>query len=140
MILRLAFRSLGSRPVRTAVLAIGFGLGVAVMAALMGIAGVILDQARSPELEGGGDVVIDGAAGRVPQPRLLLSAVLARPPLAARVAAAAPTERGTLYLVNADGGTTPIRARGGIPSLERALRDPETSGTAAWADTPADRA
>ena len=35
MIVRLALRSLLSRPVRSAVLAGGFGLGVAVMAALL---------------------------------------------------------------------------------------------------------
>src|SRR5262249_40528811 len=32
-----------------------------------------------------------------------------------------------------------VRARGGIPSLERALGDPETRAIAAWTDTPADR-
>src|SRR6185312_11412294 len=58
MMLILAVRSLLSRPVRSAVLAGGFGLGVAVMAALLGIGGVILDQARAPALVGGGDVVI----------------------------------------------------------------------------------
>ena len=34
----------------------------------------------------------------------------------------------------------PIRARGGIPSLERALGDSETRDIAAWTDTPAERA
>ena len=48
-------------------------------------------------------------------------------------------ERATLYLID-DRGATPVRARGGIPSLERALRDPETSGVDGWTDTPADRA
>jgi hypothetical protein len=59
MIVTLALRSLRSRPVRSAVLAGGFGLGVSVMAALLGIGGVILEQARAPQLLGGGDVVID---------------------------------------------------------------------------------
>ena len=57
MIVTLALRSLLSRPVRSAVLAGGFGLGVSVMAALLGIGGVILEQARAPQLLGGGDVV-----------------------------------------------------------------------------------
>ncbi len=48
MIVTLALRSLLSRPVRSAVLAGGFGLGVSVMAALLGIGGVILEQARAP--------------------------------------------------------------------------------------------
>ena len=34
----------------------------------------------------------------------------------------------------------PVRAEGGIPSLERALGNPETAGVAAWLDTPADAA
>ena len=34
----------------------------------------------------------------------------------------------------------PVRAEGGIPSLERALGNPETAGLASWLDTPADAA
>ena len=34
----------------------------------------------------------------------------------------------------------PVRARGGVPSLERALDDAETAAVAAWIDTPADAA
>ena len=58
MILRLALRSLLTHPIRTLVLACGFGLGVGVMAMLLGVGEVILDQARSPAVSGGGDVVI----------------------------------------------------------------------------------
>ena len=65
MIVRLALRSLTAHPVRTAVLAGGFGLGVAVMAILLGVGEVILEQAQSPALVGGGDVVVSSAAGRV---------------------------------------------------------------------------
>src|SRR5262245_63864564 len=116
----LALRSLASRPVRTAVLAGGFGLGVAVMAALLGVAAVILQQARTPELVGGGDVIVDGATGRVSNPKFALSALLEGGSLASRVAAATPIERTTLYLIDDRGRATLIRARGGIPSLERA--------------------
>jgi hypothetical protein len=137
MIVLLALRSLRLRPLRSAVLAGGFGLGVAVMAVLLGVAAVILEQARAPELVGGGDVVVDGATGRLPNARFVLSGVLREGPLAARVRAAAPTERTTLYLIDHD-GATPIRARGGIPSLERALGDPETTQVSSWVDTPAD--
>ena len=63
MILRLALRSLATRPIRTAVLACGFGFGIAVMAALLGVGDVILEQAHSPALEGGGDVVVTGRGG-----------------------------------------------------------------------------
>ena len=69
MIGRLALRSLTAHPVRSAVLAAGFGVGVAVMAILLGVAEIVLDQAQSPALVGGGDVLIRltpagaGAAG-----------------------------------------------------------------------------
>jgi hypothetical protein len=139
MILVLAWRSLRLRPLRSAVLAGGFGLGVAVMAVLLGVAAVILEQARAPELVGGGDVIVDGASGRLSNAEFVLSAVLREGPLASRVAAAAPTESASLYLID-DQGATPVRARGGIPSLERALGDPETSPFSSWLDTPADAA
>ncbi|MPY91116.1 MAG: hypothetical protein GEU99_24775 [Luteitalea sp.] len=137
MILTVALRSLLTRPVRSAVLAGGFGLGVSVMATLLGIGAVILEQARAPALVGGGDVVIAGASGRVPSARFIMSSVLETPPLSGRAVVASPMARGTLYLVRG-GGRVPIRARGGIPSLERALGDPETSGVRSWVDTDAD--
>ena len=120
-------------------LAGGFGLGVAVMAALLGIGDVILDQARAPELVGGGDVLVGGASGRITSAKFVLSGVLGTGPLAARAVAAAPTAHGNVYLLD-QRGATPIRIRGGIPSLERALNDPETSSAPAWVDTDADRA
>ena len=139
MIVTLAVRSLLAHPVRSAVLAGGFGLGVGVMAALLGIGGVILEQARAPELAGGGDIVVGGPNGKLTSARFVLSSVLGAGPLAPKVAVAVPSSRARLYLVE-PGGVTPIRVRGGIPSLERALGDSETSGVAGWADTPGDRA
>ena len=138
MILTLALRSLLSRPVRSAVLAGGFGLGVAVMAALLGIGGVILDQARAPALVGGGDVVIGSRTGRVGSARFVLADVLSGGSLGNRVKVASPTSRASLYLVD-DRGSAPLVARGGIPSLEKALGDPETRSVSTWIDTPADR-
>jgi hypothetical protein len=138
VIVTLAVRSLVSRPIRSAVLAGGFGLGVAVMAALLGIGGVILDQARAPQLVGGGDVVVGGATGRLSSARFLLSSVLGTDPLAARVAVAAPSSRATLYLLD-DRGATPIAVRGGVPSLDRALGDTEIAPLEDWTDTDADR-
>ena len=138
VIARLALRSLLMHPVRTAVLAGGFGLGIAVMANLLGVADVVLEQSESPALAGGGDVLVTGAVGRLTSGRYLIWGGLGAPAFAPRVQTAAPTARGSLYLVE-DGVTTLVRARGGIPSLERALGDPETSGIAAWQDTDADR-
>jgi len=139
VILTLALRSLLSHPIRSAVLAGGFGLGVAVMAALLGIGGVILEQARAPELEGGGDVVIGGASGRVPNARFILRHVLGSGPLAGRVAAAAPSARASLYLLDGRGAVA-IPARGSIPSFDRKMADPEVAGIEVWRDTPADAA
>ena len=139
MILRLALRSLVTHPIRSGILAAGFGLGVSVMASLLGIGQVILEQARSPALVGGGDVLVTGATGTVGSARFVLSSALGTGPLAGRVRAASPTSRARLYLVRED-GVVPIGARGGIPSLERALDDPETGTVGAWVDTEADRA
>lgn len=135
---RLALRTLAGRPVRAAVLACGFGAGVAVMAALLGVGEVILEQARSPDLGRGGDVLVQGPGGRVDSARWVLRYALGGPPLAGMVAAASPAESASVYLVR-DGGIDPVIARGGIPGLERAVGDPETSGVAAWVDLPGDR-
>jgi hypothetical protein len=139
VIIRLALRSLLLHPIRTAVLAGGFGLGIAVMANLLGVADVVLEQSESPALAGGGDVLITGATGRLTSGRYLLWGGLGAPAFASRVQAAAPTARGNLFLIQDGGAATQVRARGGIPSLERALGDPETSSVAAWQDTDADR-
>jgi hypothetical protein len=137
VILTLALRSLFAHPVRSAVLAAGFGLGVAVMAILLGVGRVVLEQARAPELAGGGDVLVSGHGGAVTAARVLLAGALATPPLDERTRAASPWSRTTLYIVD-DAGALPVRARGGIPSLEQALADPEIEGQP-WVDTPADK-
>jgi hypothetical protein len=139
VILRLAIRSLLSHPIRSAVLAGGFGLGVSVMVMLLGVGEVVLLQARAPALAGGGDVVVLGGTGQVGSARYVLSSVLGTPPLARSVVAASASVRAPLYLVR-ESGVVAIRARGGIPSRERALGDPETSGIAAWTDAPGDAA
>jgi len=138
VILTLALRSLAARPIRSAVLAGGFGLGVAVMVALLGIGSVILDQARAPALVGGGDVIIGGATGRVANARFVAASVLGSGALASRVRAASPSIRNTLYLVGG-GEPVPVHATGGIPDRERALHDPEIAQVPSWIDTSADR-
>ena len=74
MISRLAFRSLTAHPVRSGVPVVAFGAGVAVMAILLGVAQIVLQQAQSPDLVGGGDVVI--RVGRQIPAALLLSGTL----------------------------------------------------------------
>jgi hypothetical protein len=139
MILRLAFRSLAVRPIRTVVLACGFGLGIGVMAALLGVGDVILEQARSPQLEGGGDMVVSGVFGEIDNGRFVLSAVRGLRQNSDRpwTVAASPSRRTSLYLMGPE-GATPIVARGGVPSLERAVGDREAAGVATWVDSPRD--
>jgi len=139
VIVRLALRSLLMHPIRTMVLACGFGLGVAVMANLLGVAEVVLEQSQSPALVGGGDVVVTGTAGRLSSGRYLVWGGLGAPAFAGRIAVASPTRRGSVFLVQ-DGVVTRLRARGGIPSLERALDDPETADVPEWVDAPGDEA
>ena len=134
MIVTMAWKSLVAHPIRTVVLGVGFGLGVSVMATLLGVGEVVLDQARSPKLAGGGDLLVTSLAGPVSSARFVLSRVTGD----RGVRAASPRRRAGLFLVSQDGAVTPIVAHGGIPSLERSLGDPETSTIAAWADTPRD--
>ena len=137
MIGRLALRSLTAHPVRSLVLAFGFGAGVAVMAILLAVAEVVLEQAQSPALVGGGDVLI--RLNRQVPAQVLLSGTLQADALRPRVRAASPFS--TTYVFLADGGApTRVALRAGIPSLERTLGDDETSRVAAWRDTAADAA
>src|SRR2546430_15339615 len=116
MVLKLAIRSLAVRPIRTAVLACGFGLGIAVMAALLGVGDVILEQARSPELQGGGDMVVAGVFGSIDNGRFVLSALRGLRQDSGRpwIVAASPSRRATLYLIAPEGATA-VAARGGAP-------------------------
>jgi len=139
MILRLAFRSLATRPVRTAVLACGFGFGIAVMAALLGVGAVILEQAHSPALAGGGDLVILGRFGAVESARFVMTSVLGAPDLARRAVAVSPSKNATLFLMTG-GAPIEVDATGVVPSLERAIGSRETAHLPGWVDTPADRA
>jgi hypothetical protein len=119
-------------------MACGFGFGIGVMAGLLGIGEVIVEQARSPALEGGGDVVVSGMSGEVKSARFVMTSVLGAPPLGTEIRAVSPGTDVRLYLVDGD-DIVPVDAKGGIPSLERKLGDPETSSIEAWTDAPGDR-
>jgi hypothetical protein len=135
MIGKLAFRSLAAHPARSAVLAAGFGIGVAVMAVLLGVAEIVLEQAQAPALVGGGDVLIR-LSPEVPA-RVLMSGTLQSDALRGRIRAANPSHTSPLFLLH-EGRSTPIAARGGIPSRERMLADEETAAIAEWRDLPED--
>ena len=138
MLLKLAFRSLAARPVRSAVLAIGFGLGVGVMAVLLGVGDVILDQARAPALVGGGDVRIGSAAGRIANGPFVLYQLRPNGPFGTAVRASAPSIRDTVYLRH-DGRSIPVAIHGSIPSSDRALGSSELASIPAWVDSTGDR-
>ncbi|MQA31674.1 MAG: hypothetical protein GEU82_17870 [Luteitalea sp.] len=133
----MAWKSLVAHPVRTAVLGVGFGLGVSVMATLLGVGQVVLQQARAPALAGGGDLLITGSTGALTSARFVLGRL--QEAAAGNPVVASPQRRAELFLVG-PGGVVPVGARGGIPSLESALGDPETSRIASWQDSPADAA
>ena len=139
MIFRLAFRSLSTRPLRSAVLAVGFGLGIGVMVMLLGVGEVILEQAHAPALQGGGDLVVTGAVGPVDSARYLLSSVLGSDRFRSRTSAVSPSRKATLFLLAHDQKIA-IGVRGGVPSREKAVGDPEVIGQDSWTDTPADAA
>lgn len=137
MIGRLAVRSLTAHPIRSAILAAGFGVGVAVMAILLGVAEVVLRQAQSPDLAGGGDVVIS-LDPAVPA-QLVLAGTLQADSLRSRIAAVSPSHTATVTLRRGN-RRIPVEARGGIPSMQRALGDREVSQVANWSDGPRDGA
>jgi hypothetical protein len=135
MIGTLALRSLTAHPIRSAVLAAGFGVGVAVMAILLGVAEIVLTQARSADLVGGGDVVIH-LEPSVPA-RMLTSGALQSDQLRHRVRAAGPSHTAAVYLVR-DDHVVRVDAHGGIPSVEKAMGNPEVASSPHWQDTPED--
>jgi hypothetical protein len=139
MITRLALRSLATRPLRTVILAVGFGLGVAVMAILLGVGEVVLQEAQSPALQGGGDIVVSGVAGSVESARFAAANILRETQTGGQVVAASPWRRASIYLVTPR-RPWPVQARGGLPSLERAIGDREIADLPAWTDEPGDRA
>lgn len=139
MIFRLALRSLATRPVRTAVLACGFGFGIAIMAALLGVGQVILEQAHSPALAGGGDVVVAGRFGAIENARFLMKSILESADIARRTTAVSPAKSATLYLMKDDIARA-VAVHAGIPERQKSVGDPEVGDVAEWRDTDADRA
>ena len=134
MIVTVALRSLTARPIRSIVLAVGFGLGVGVMVTLLGVGDVILLQARAPALSGGGDVAIGSASGRLGSARFVLYSLRPRRPL--RRSASARTGGARHDVPASRRPAVPVALRGGIPCLKRALGDRETAGVSAWTDAP----
>jgi hypothetical protein len=98
---------------------------------------VMLEQTHNPALQGGGDVVVSGVFGSVPSARFIMSSVIGAPDLTGQIAAVSPSKDGRLFLLAARGPLS-VSARGGIPSLERAIGDPEVSSVTSWIDRAGD--
>src|SRR5215208_5357911 len=119
MISLLAFRNIVYRPWRSALLFFGYGIGVAVMIALLSVGEALLTQARDEKLVGGGsitvlpqglDVVVMKTGGigglffSIDQARFIYDQLLASPRLAASVSAVAPQIDGRLMYVRTRDG------------------------------------
>lgn len=150
----LAFRNLTLRKWRTAMLLIGYGLGVATMIVLLSIGEALVLQASDEKLIGGGDITVlpegidvevmktGGLGGMffsIDHSRFIHRQMLAAPRLRDDVASAAPQITGKLLYVGVAGRTIPALASGEIPSLTRAVGAMPDVVNGAWADDESDR-
>ncbi|MEJ7811165.1 MAG: hypothetical protein WKG32_12200 [Gemmatimonadaceae bacterium] len=158
MIARLAVRNLVYQPWRSALLLLGYGLGVGVMIVLLAIGEALLSQARDEKLVGGGSITVlpegldvevmktGGVGGlyfSIDQARFVYRQLLAAPRFADVVAAAAPQVEGKLlYLrpARAGGAEYAVRATGEIPSRTAGVGAAAPLALGAWTDDDGDRA
>jgi hypothetical protein len=154
MIGLLALRHLTHRPLRSAFLLAGYGLGVGVMIVLLAIGEALLLQARDEKLVGGGEVTVlpegidlevmktGGVGGlffSIDHARFVYRQLLAAPRLASVVSSAAPQIEGKLLYVRANGHEYPVRAAGEIPSRSAAVGATPPLAAGAWGDDDGDR-
>src|ERR687896_923415 len=131
MIGLLALRHLTHRPLRSAFLLAGYGLGVGVMIVLLAIGEALLVQASDEKLVGGGDVTVlpegidlevmktGGVGGlffSIDHARFVYRQLLAAPRLASEITAAAPQIEGKLLYLRTADSEYAVRAAGEIPS------------------------
>lgn len=155
MLSLLAFRNLLHKPWRSALLFLGYGMGVTVMIVLLSIGQALITQARDERLVGGGDVTVlpegldvevmktGGLGGlffSIDNARFVYLQLLASPRLAADVRAVAPQIEGKLlYLTTPDGREVPVRASGEVPSATRAVGAAPALAAGTWEDDDGDR-
>ena len=155
MIERLALRNLVLRPWRSALLLLGYSLGVAVMIVLLSIGEALLSQARNEKLVGGGQITVlpegidvevmktGGLGGlffSIDHARFIYRQLLAAPRLAPEIAAAAPQiEEKLLYARTRDGREIPVMASGEIPSRTLAVGAMPAIAAGEWRDDSLDR-
>jgi len=149
----LAWRSLADRPRRSLLLLAGYGIGVAVMIALLSVGDALLAQARDRDLVSGGDVVllpegvdpsvlkVNGVTDlsfTIQQAGFITREILLGPRFAPAIAAAAPQITARQIYVRARDRVVPAIASAGIPSLDVAAG--VTAAVPGAEDTPRDRA
>lgn len=155
MISLIAFRNIVYRPWRSALLFFGYGIGVAVMIALLSVGEALLTQARDEKLVGGGSITvlpqgldvevmktggIGGLFFSIDQSRFIYDQLLASPRLATSVAAVAPQIDGRLmYLRTLDGREFAVKGSGEIPSRTRLVRGLASLKEGQWVDDDGDR-
>ena len=154
MITLVALRNFTHRPLRTAFLMAGYGIGVGVMIVLLSIGEALLAQARDEKLVGGGEITVlpqgldvevmktGGLGGlffSIMNSRFVYRQLLASPRLADDVRAVAPQIDGRLLYLRVDGREIAVRASGEIPSRSAAVGAPLTVIAGAWEDDEGDR-
>jgi hypothetical protein len=151
----LAFRNFAQRPWRSALLLLGFGMGVSVMVVLLSVGEALITQARDRKLVGGGDVTVlpegldlevmkvGGLGGMyfsIPNARFVQLQLLDAPRLAADVRAVAPQIEGKLvYLRLPDGREIPVQASADVPSASAAVGSAPRVVAGVWRDDGGDR-
>ena len=153
MFTKLALRNVTTRPWRTALLLVGYGIGVGVMIVLLSIGEALMAQARDERLVGGGEITVlpegldvevmktGGVGGlffSIDHARFVQLQLLASPRLAADVRAVAPQIEGKLLYLRAGGREHPVRATGEIPSATRAVGAAPALAAGAWEDDAGD--
>jgi hypothetical protein len=154
MIGLLALRHFTHRPLRSAFLLVGYGLGVGVMIVLLAIGEALLMQASDEKLVGGGEVTVlpegidlevmktGGVGGlffSIDYARFVYRQLLAAPRLATVVSSAAPQIEGKLLYLVANGREYPVRAAGEVPSLSASVGATPRIVAGTWSDDDGDR-
>jgi len=155
MILTLALRHLWVKKGRSAMLLLGFALGVGVMIVLLSVGEAMLDQSRDAALVGGGEVTVlplgidveamrtGGASGMffgIDRARFLTRQLLGGARYAPIVRAVAPAIEGKIVYLGRNGVTLPVRAGGEIPSRASTVGAGLDLLAGNWSDSPADSA
>jgi hypothetical protein len=155
MISLLAFRNIVFRPWRSALLFFGYGIGVAVMIALLSVGEALLTQAREEKLVGGGEITvlpqgldvevmktggIGGLFFSIDQARFIYDQLLSSPRLSSDISAVAPQIDGRLlYLRKLDGTEYAVKASGEIPGRTRLVNGLAPLRSGEWKDDDSDR-